>query len=110
MLPNLNVWLAHFEYHSEHPRRVPAGMSHVLTDAERDLIAASIATFQLGEQSAGSHFLRAAYRYSQLHDVATVARLTELLIREEQQHAALLRAFMNTHRIATKQHDWTDSI
>lgn len=110
MLPNLQIWLNHFEYHSEHPRRMPDGVPNVLTAAERQLIAPSIATFQLGEQSSGGNLLRAAYRFAQQHDAAEVARITELLIREEQQHAALLRAFMAEHGIPTRQHHWTDRV
>jgi len=110
MLPNLKVWLNHFEYHSEHPRRLPTGIPNVLTAEERSLIAGSIATFQLGEQSSGTHLLRAAYHFAQTHDAAEVARITELFLREEQQHAALLGAFMAEHRIPTKQHDWTDRV
>src|SRR2546423_12287256 len=53
MLPNLKVWLSHFEYHAEHPRRMPEGIPDTLSALERRLIAASIATFQLGEQSSG---------------------------------------------------------
>src|SRR5260370_16531553 len=99
MLPNLKIWLNHFEYHAEHPRRIAEGISNVLTVTERRLIAASIATFQLGEQSSGGNLLRAAYHFAHEHDAGEVARITELLIREEQQHAALLRNFMAAHAI-----------
>src|SRR5882757_7495517 len=108
MLPNLKVWLNHFEYHSEHPRRLPEGIPNVLTVTERQLIAPSIATFQLGEQSSGGSLLRAAYQFAQQHAAAEVARITELLIREEQQHALLLKGFMAEHGIPTRQHHWTD--
>jgi len=110
MLPNLKVWLSHFEYHSEHPRRIPEGIPNVLTVTERQLIAASIATFQLGEQSSGSNLLRAAYRFAQEHAAPEVARITELLILEEQQHAVLLRSFMVAHAILRKETHWTDRI
>ena len=110
MLPNLKIWLNHFEYHAEHPRRIAEGISNVLTVTERRLIASSIATFQLGEQSSGSNLLRAAYLFAQEHDAAEVARITELLIREEQQHAALLRNFMAAHGIPTREHHWTDRV
>ena len=112
-LPNLKVWLNHFEYHAEHPRRLPdlpAGVPNALTVAERDLIAPSIATFQLGEQSSGSNLLRAAYHFAQKHSAPQIARIMELLILEEQQHAALLKAFMATHGIATRQQHWTDRV
>jgi hypothetical protein len=109
-LPNLKVWLNHFEYHSEHPRSLPAGVPNALTVADRDLIAPSIATFQLGAQSPGSNLLRAAYHFAQKHSAPQIARITELLIREEQQHAALLQAFMAAHGIPTRQHHWTDRV
>jgi len=108
MLPNLKIWLNHFEYHAEHPRRLPDGVPNVLTVTERDLIAPSIATFQLGEQSSGSNLLRAAYHFAQQHSAPEVARITELLIREEQQHASLLKGFMAAHDIPIRQHHWTD--
>jgi hypothetical protein len=110
MLPNLKIWLNHFEYHSEHPRRVPEGIPNVLTVTERHLIAPSIATFQLGEQSSGNNLLRAAYRFAHVNAAPEVARITELLIREEQQHAALLRGFMAVHGIPTRQRHWTDRV
>jgi hypothetical protein len=108
MLPNLKIWLNHFEYHAEHRRRMPEGIGNLLTTAERRLIADSLATFQLGEQSSGSQLLRAAYRFAQDHDAPEVARVTELLIHEEQQHALLLRTFMAGHGIPTRQGHWTD--
>jgi hypothetical protein len=110
MLPNLKVWLNHFEYHSEHPRRIAEGIPNVLTVTERDLIAPSIATFQLGEQSSGSNLLRAAYQFAQQHNAPEVARITELLILEEQQHAALLGGFMGAHGIPPRRRHWTDRI
>ncbi|HET9391058.1 MAG TPA: hypothetical protein VFO44_15530 [Steroidobacteraceae bacterium] len=108
MLPHLKVWLDHFEYHSLHPRRLPEGVSDQLTTHERNLIARSIATFQLGEQSAGTHLLAAAYRFARENDASAVARATELLVREEQQHAFLLGRFMADHAIPARRDDWTD--
>lgn len=110
MLPNFKIWLNHFEYHAEHPRHLPEGVHNVLTAAERNLIAPSIATFQLGEQSSGSNLLRAAYHFAQKHSAPEVARITEFLIGEEQQHAQLLKGFMAAHGIPTRQHHWTDRV
>src|SRR5262249_31729568 len=110
MLPNLKIWLNHFEYHSQHPRRVPEGISNVLSVTERRLIAGSIGVFQLNEQSSGDALLRAAYRFAQEHATPEVARIAELLIREDEQHAALLRAFMAAHAIPTRHHRWTNGV
>jgi hypothetical protein len=102
--------LNHFEHHARHRRRIPRGLSDVLKADERLLIAGSIATFQLGECSEGRTLLRAAERFAQQKGLPHLVRIFELLIREEQRHASLLRAFMQDHRIALKKTDWTDRI
>jgi hypothetical protein len=102
------IWLNHFEHHAEHPRCLPHGLSDFLRPDRRRLIASSIATFQLGEQSEGRTLLRAAQRFAHEHRIPALVRIAELLIREEQRHAALLRAFMEDHHIALKRTDWTD--
>jgi hypothetical protein len=107
---DLMIWLNHFEYHAGHPRTIPPGISDVLGTEERALIAGSIATFQLGEQSEGRTLLRAAQRFAHARQLPSLARITELLIREEQRHAALLRSFMVDHQIALKTRDWTDRL
>lgn len=107
---DLGIWLNHFEYHAQHPRSIPQGLRDALTPAERRLIASSIATFQLGEQSEGMTLLSAASRFARAHDLPSLVRITELFIREEQQHAALLRAFMLDHQIRLKRRDWTERV
>jgi hypothetical protein len=110
MFRDLEIWLNHFEYHAEHPRCVPAGLSDVLKPEERRLIARSIATFQLGEQSEGNALLFSAWRFAKQHDAAPLIRILELFIREQQRHAALLRKFMEDHDLPPKHTDWTDFV
>jgi hypothetical protein len=105
---DFEVWLNHFEHHALHPRCFPCGLSDVLRSDERELIASSIATFQLGEQSEGRTLLRATERFAREKQVPHLPRIVELLIREERRHAALLRAFMQDHRMPLKSTDWTD--
>ncbi len=107
---DLRIWLNHFEYHAEHPRHVPPGLPDRLSDEERRLIAASIATFQLGEQSEGATLRSAAERFAATRGLTSLPRIVELFIREEQRHAAFLERFMQDHDIALKQRDWTDSV
>jgi hypothetical protein len=107
---DLKVWLDHFEYHSTCRCQLPAGKPGELTAWERRLIARSIATFQLGEQSDGQSLLRAAQSYEREHDIAPLARIVSLLIAEEQHHAALLGAFMTEHGLPRRQSDWTDRV
>jgi len=110
MFRDLEIWLNHFEYHAQHPRCVPAGLSDVLKDEERRLIARSIAIFQLCEQPGGTALLRSARRFAKKHDAMPLTRITELFVNEQQRHATLLRAFMEDHDIPRKQTDPTDFI
>ena len=110
MYTDLNVWLDHFEYHATRHCSLPAGKPHDLTPYERRLIAASIATFQLGEQSEGQSLLAAARLHEKAQDAVPLAQIIALLIAEEQHHAALLGAFMNEHGIPRKSSDWTDNV
>ena len=110
MFRDLEIWLNHFEYHALHPRSVPAGLSDVLKPEERRLIARSIATFELCEQAEGNSLLRAVQRFAEKHQAAPLMRITELFIREQQRHGALLREFMGRHGIDRKQTDLTDFI
>jgi hypothetical protein len=107
---DLAIWLNHFEHHALQPRCVSHGLSDVLRPDERKLIASSIATFQLGERSEGRTLLRATERFARESQLPHLPRIIELLIREEQRHAALLGAFMRDHRVPPKTTDWTDRI
>ncbi len=85
---DFEVWLNHFEYHAQHARGASPGLSDVLRPDERRLIASSIATFQLGEQSEGRTLRRAAQRFAQARGTPGLTRVVDLLIREEQRHAS----------------------
>jgi hypothetical protein len=99
---DLEIWLNHFGHHALHPLRVPHGLSDVLTPNESRLIASSIATFQLGEQSDGRTLLRAAERCARTNEMPHLVRIIDLLIREERRHAsprtAACRAGALSHR------------
>jgi hypothetical protein len=110
MFHDLQVWLNHFEYHAEHPRRIPDAVPDELKPEERRLIARSIAVFQLGEQSEGSSLLHTVWLYAEKHQATALVRIIELFVREAQRHAVLLRAFMEDHAIAPRQTDWTDFV
>jgi hypothetical protein len=110
MFRDLEIWLNHFEYHAQHPRCVPAGLSDVLKDEERRLIARSIAIFQLCEQPEGTALLRSARRFAEKYNAMQLTRITELFVNEQQRHATLLRVFMEDHDIARKQTDLADFV
>jgi hypothetical protein len=107
---DFEIWLNHFEHHAQHPRAVPHGLSDLLRPDEWQLVASSIATFQLGEQSEGRTLLRAAQLFAHARRIPALVRIVELFIGEKQHRAALLRAFMADHHIALKRTDWTDRV
>ncbi len=81
-----------------------------LTDLERERIADSIGTFQLGEQSEGRTLQAFAEKFARERGIPSLPAVTALFIREEQHHAAQLREFMLANRIPLKERNWTDSI
>lgn len=109
MLPTLDGWLTCFERRAANPPVLPA-ILEPLSIEERNRIGRSIATFQLGEQSEGRTLLALARGYAAKHDCGKLIRITECFIREEQRHAATLRAFMEDNGIPLLQRNWTDGI
>ena len=105
-----NYWLAIFEARVPQLAIVRPDTRDRLTDEERRRIGASIATFQLGEQSEGRTLLRFAEKFAARRDLPALPRLTALFIKEEQHHAAQLREFMIANRIRLKRKSWTDSV
>jgi hypothetical protein len=108
MLQDLPVWLAHFRSQAAHPRQVPTTLADTLSTRERRLIEASIATFQLGESSEGTHLRRAVQAHGPGPEHPALVEIFDLFIAEEQRHARLLGEFMQDHEIALREHAWTD--
>lgn len=105
-----NYWLEIFEARAPRlviHRQLPADC---LSEEDRRRIAASIATFQLGEQSEGRTLLRFAEDFALEKNLPALPRVTALFIREEQHHAAQLKEFMVANGIALKRRSWTDSV
>jgi hypothetical protein len=108
LLQDLPVWLAHFRAQAAHPRRIPTTLDDTLTVRERRLIAASIATFQLGESSDGAQLRRAVRGHGLAPEDESLVEIVDLFIAEEQRHARLLGEFMQDHEIAARRHAATD--
>src|ERR1700691_6216385 len=110
MLQDLPVWLAHSRSQAAHPRQLPTTLDDTLTGRERRLIAASIATFQLGESSAGTQLRGAVLSHCQSHADHPLLEIFDLFIAEEQRHARLLGEFMQDHEIAALARSTTDQV
>ena len=110
MYADLQIWLNHFEYHAHKPRPLRGDLAAALTPAERRAIGTSLAGFQLGEQSDGARLLRKARQFAQRHALAQLPPIIELLIAEEQRHAALLGEFLDAHALGRRRGDLLASL
>jgi len=54
--------------------------------------------------------MQAAQHFAGARRIPALARIVELLIREERRHAAMLGVFMDDHHIVRKRGDWTDRV
>ena len=108
---NTQAWIHHFEIntrlndHLELPD-VPC----TLPESVRGPLAASIATFQLGESGTGSRLRRYAREVAPLENFRGYQRAIDLFIAEEQSHSQLLARVVGHlgGTLLTKQ--WTNSV
>jgi hypothetical protein len=92
---DLEIWLNHFEHHGRYARSVPQGMGDALSPEEGRLIARSIETFELGRKS--DRLMLATRRFADADPALT--RIVELLGKEQQRRAEILRAFVPERRM-----------
>jgi len=109
-IPELRSWLLFFRARRDRVVDLPWEEEPPLAPEERARIARSIATFQLGESSDGSHLRASAERFGGRAGLPELPELTELFIREEQLHASLLAGFMKRHDIPLLHGEWTDRV
>lgn len=106
----LEAWHRYFLKNSTRVRQTDRAIAADLTADERQLIASSIAAFQLGEHSEGKHLLKSAERLAAQQGTPALVAITRLFIAEEQSHALLLARFMKLNRIALIRTHWADVV
>jgi hypothetical protein len=109
-VPELESWLAFFRSRRDRVIDLPWAEETPPDRRECALIARSIATFQLGESSDGAHLIAAAREFGRTRSLPAIDEVTEIFIREEQGHAALLAAFMKANEIPVRRSDWSDRV
>lgn len=101
-------WKHYFTHNTWTLAEFPWSPQPQLSPLERDLLALSLPSFQLGEGSDGAGLLR---RAAQLDPHAPdLAATTQLFIREEQRHSAVLGRFLDQEQIPRLRHHWVDSL
>jgi hypothetical protein len=107
-VPEIESWLSFFRARRDRALSIFPGPA---LDAEkRGLIARSIATFQLGESSDGAQLRAAAESFARKRGLRVLPEITDLFIREEQFHAALLGGFMESNGIPRLRSQWSDRV
>ena len=104
----LGRWHAYFLANSLNPGNIPWGPVDYMPADERRRISASVAAFQLGEYSEGKGLLKLAAEYAGRVGSGELTDITRLFIREEQNHALLLKRFMGSQGIEPLKSHWTD--
>jgi hypothetical protein len=103
-------WLEYFQWNAEEPDTLPWQARESLSDSEKAAIGASLATFQLGENSEGRALRRFSAEYGERMGFGMLPDITVLFVQEERNHSALLARFMEKHGIPAKASDWTDDV
>ncbi len=110
MLYSLKSWHDYFMENSSSSGDIPWNDEDVLTAEEKGRIGKSIAAFQLGEYSEGRGLLKFAAEYAKREAGDHLIKITRLFIAEEQNHAMLLKRFMDRHGIELVKKNWTDTV
>lgn len=110
MRRSLRAWLAYFEGNALAPGGIPWGAEDRVPPEEIRLIGKSVAAFQLGEYSEGRGLLKSADDFSAHFGDRVLSEITQLFIKEEQQHALLLKRFMLSHGMTLLKKQWTDTV
>lgn len=109
-LNSLKGWHDYFEENSSNRGDIPWNTDESITVEEKRCIAKSIATFQLGESSEGHRLLRGARVFGEKYNNKYLTKITQLFIKEEQNHAVLLNKFMSVHNISSIKNNWSDTV
>lgn len=103
-------WQSYFEDNaSARKKETLVYDERLLKEAERQLVAKSMAQFQLGEYSEGEHLIGKMSAYAFAHDEPALGTIALLLVEEEKRHAQLLGEFMRHHDLPQLERHWMDS-
>lgn len=109
---NTQAWITHFERNTRlnDQLELPTAIPCSLPEKIRQPLAASLATFQLGESGSGSRLRRYAREVAPLENFRGYQRAIDLFIVEEQSHSQLLARVVKHLGGRLLQKQWTNSI
>jgi hypothetical protein len=103
-------WVAYFRANAERLRPIPWDRGAGLTPEERDLVAASLPSWQLGESSDGAKLRAAARDHADRTGDPDFVEAVALFIGEEQRHGADLGRFLDLAGVPRKTWDFGDAV
>jgi hypothetical protein len=103
-------WCRYYERNDKDRLQIPWERGGEITDAERDAISASLAAWQLGETSEGTHLLAAARNYATRIGDSLYVEAVTLFIREEQRHGSEIGRFLDLAGVPRLRKNWGDSL
>lgn len=103
-------WRLYFENNSQALLQIPWEAGPELTEIESAAIATSLAEFQRGENSEGSHLLQYAREYADRAGDQDYVQAVRLFIAEEQRHARDLGRFLTLNGIPLVTTTFTDRV
>lgn len=108
---NTQHWINHFEANTRlnHEMQLPETPC-AMPEEIRAPLAASLATFQLGESGGGTRLRRYTRSIATLENLRGYQRAVDLFVVEEQSHAALLARAVTHLRGTLLEKQWTNSI
>ena len=103
-------WYTYYKANAEFQLEIPWQRGAEITEAERNVIADSLAPWQLGETSDGTHLLAAAKNYARRIKDSKYVDVIQLFIKEEQRHGGDLGRFLDLAQIPRLQRNWGDTL
>ncbi len=100
----------YFHSNNWNPAQFPFSASPMLPPKEREMLAASLQQFQLGEGSDGLGLLSRAAEFSSKNGIPNLPEAMTKFIREEQRHSAVLGLFLDQELIPRLREHWVDGL
>lgn len=103
-------WVSYFMVNHEKRLQIDFSEEIELNEAEKALIFPSIQNFQKGEASDGIHLLDCVRRYAAKNHDPDYMEAMKWFIREENQHSAYLKKYMDYYEISARKTSALDQI
>lgn len=103
-------WVSYFMINHERRLQIDFSKEIELTKEEKALIFPSIRNFQKGEASDGVHLLGCVRRYAARNHVPDYMEAMKWFVREENQHSAYLKEYMDHYDIPVRKNSFLDRI